>query len=256
MKASRFSWRFWMVTVVALMLASLTFALGQWQLRRADQKESLQAEISSKKSLPALDTQALLAIKTIATETHRPVRLDGLWQSGQTVFLDNRPMSGRSGFWVFTPLLLQGSGESVLVQRGWVPRDFNDRTRLPEIDTPPGPVQVQGRLAPPPSRLYAFRPAETETGRIRQNLDLDAFRAETGLALLDGSVLQTSGPRDGLRRDWAAPNLGVDKHYGYAFQWFGLCALTVMLYLWFQIRPLLRRPPPPLTPTDSAALDP
>ncbi|MCY7369684.1 MAG: hypothetical protein LH479_02135, partial [Polaromonas sp.] len=42
-------------------------------------------------------------------------------------------------------------------------------------------------------------------------------------------------------RDWPAPNVGVEKHYGYAFQWFGLCALTVVLYGWFQVRPALGR---------------
>lgn len=234
------SLRFWVVTLAALALAGLTFSLGQWQLRRADQKQDLQAAISTKKVLPILDARALLAIKSIAIEAHRPVLLDGTWQSNQTVFLDNRPMNGKSGFWVFTPLLLQGGKQSVLVQRGWVQRDFNERTRLPQIDTPAGLVQVQGRIAPPPSRLYAFRPPASETGRIRQNLDLDAFRAETGLALLDGTVLQTAGPRDGLLRDWPAPNVGVDKHYGYAFQWFALCALTVVLYAWFQLRPIVQ----------------
>jgi surfeit locus 1 family protein len=53
------------------------------------------------------------------------------------------------------------------------------------------------------------------------------------------SMLQTGVANEGLLRDWAAPNLGVDKHYGYAFQWFGLCALVFVLYIWFQvIRPL------------------
>lgn len=234
------SLRFWVVTLAALALAVLTLSLGQWQLHRAAQKQGLQAAISTKKVLPILDTRALEAIKIIANEAHRPVLLDGTWQSAQSVFLDNRSMNGKSGFWVFTPLLLQGSKQSVLVQRGWVQRDFNERTRLPQIDTPAGLVQVQGRIAPPPSRLYAFRPPASETGRIRQNLDLEAFRAETGLALLDGTVLQTAGPRDGLLRDWPAPNVGVDKHYGYAFQWFALCALTVVLYAWLQLRPALQ----------------
>ena len=31
------------------------------------------------------------------------------------------------------------------------------------------------------------------------------------------------------------PAAGVDKHHGYAFQWFALCALTAGLYVWFQI---------------------
>ena len=62
-----------------------------------------------------------------------------------------------------------------------------------------------------------------------------AFRLETGLPLLEVSLLQTGAPSEGLMREWTAPNLGVDKHYGYAFQWFGLFALVVGLYVWFQI---------------------
>jgi surfeit locus 1 family protein len=43
---------------------------------------------------------------------------------------------------------------------------------------------------------------------------------------------------DGLLRDWPAPDAGLQKHYGYAFQWFALSALILGLYVWFQlIRP-------------------
>jgi surfeit locus 1 family protein len=99
--------------------------------------------------------------------------------------------------------------------------------------TPAGVVSVAGRMAPPPSKLYEF--AGAEQGRIRQNLDLTAFSAETGLALLPVSLLQTGVASEGLLRDWTPPNTGVDKHHGYAFQWFALCALLVGLYAWFQI---------------------
>jgi surfeit locus 1 family protein len=45
------------------------------------------------------------------------------------------------------------------------------------------------------------------------------------------------GPKvqeDGLQRNWPVINSGVDKHYGYAFQWFALSLLMVGLFLWFQ----------------------
>jgi cytochrome oxidase assembly protein ShyY1 len=55
-------------------------------------------------------------------------------------------------------------------------------------------------------------------------------------------VLQTGPASEGLQREWAAPNTGIDKHHGYAFQWFGLSALVLGLYVWFQwIVPLRRR---------------
>jgi surfeit locus 1 family protein len=225
--------RFWILTVAALVVAGTTFSLGQWQLRRAAQKEALQAAVDSKGRLPALDARSLLASQNISAEAQRPAALKGSWRPDHTVYLDNRPMSGKTGFVVVTPLVLDGSSQAILVQRGWVPRNFADRTRLPDVSTPSGTVTVEGRIAPPPSRLYEF--TGIESGRIRQNLDVPAFRAETGLPLLEVSLLQTGAASEGLLREWAAPNLGVDKHYGYAFQWFGLCALVIILYGWFQL---------------------
>lgn len=234
MTSSLHSRRFWILTLTAVLVAGSTFSLGQWQLRRAAQKEAVQTAMDSKNSLSPLDGRSLLATKKIADEVYRKAVLQGVWQAAHTVYLDNRPMSGRSGFWVMTPLMLQGTGQVILVQRGWAPRDFADRARLPQVTTPSGVVTVQGRIAPPPSKLYEFKGADA--GPIRQNLDLTAFRAETGLPMLEQvSLLQTGAPSEGLLREWAAPNLGVDKHHGYAFQWFGLCGLVVILYAWYQI---------------------
>jgi surfeit locus 1 family protein len=225
--------RFWLVTSAALLVAVVTLSLGQWQLRRAAQKEALQTAIAGQSGLVSLDNTSFLAIKNTADTIHRPAQLRGVWQAGRTVFLDNRPMSGKSGFVVVTPLALEGSAQVILVQRGWVQRDFTSRTRLPDIATPPGTVTVRGRIAPPPSKLYEFK--GIESGRIRQNLDLNTFAAEISLPLLPVSLLETAATNDGLLRNWAEPNRGVDKHYGYAFQWFALSALVLGLYVWFQL---------------------
>ena len=225
--------RFWLVTAAALIVAVGTLSLGQWQLRRAAQKEALQTAISGQSGLVSLDNTSFFAVKNKADVIHRPAQLRGVWQTAHTVFLDNRPMSGKTGFVVVTPLALEGSAQVILVQRGWVQRDFTSRTRLPDIATPPGTVTVSGRIAPPPTKLYEFK--GIESGRIRQNLDVSVFAAEISLPLLPVSLLQTAATDDGLLRDWAVPNRGVDKHYGYAFQWFALCALVLGLYVWFQL---------------------
>lgn len=230
---SWYSRRFWLLTLAAVLVTGLTFSLGQWQLRRAAQKEAIQSAIDTKKVLSALDVRSLLAINNIANEFYRPVTVQGVWQAARTVFLDNRAMNGNAGFWVMTPLALQGSRQVIMVQRGWAPRDFTDRNRLPKVVTPSGLVSVQGLIAPPPSKLYEFK--GVQDGPIRQNLDLNDFSRETGLALLNASLQQTGPASEGLLRDWAPPNLGVDKHYGYAFQWFSLCALVLGLYVWFQL---------------------
>jgi surfeit locus 1 family protein len=225
--------RFALLTAGALLGLAVTFSLGSWQLSRAAQKEAVYAAIQSQHTRPAVGV-ADLTVSTKADDLlHRQVRLRGEWVAQNTVFLDNRQMHDLAGFYVVTPLRLTGSNSVILVQRGWVARNFLDRTSLPVVDSPAGEVEVEGRMAPPPSKLYAF--AGGEVGAIRQNLDLAEFSAETGLALLPLSVLQ-SGPTEGrLQRDWPAANLGVEKHHGYAFQWFGLSALIAILYVWFQI---------------------
>jgi len=225
--------RFWLITLLALLAVAVTASLGRWQLSRAATKEALQASMEARLAEPVLDGATLRGEVAADALLHRRMVARGQWLADRTVFLDNRQMNGRVGFFVVTPLRLEGSDVAVLVQRGWVPRNFEDRSRVPGVETPSGPVTVVGRIVPPPGKLYELGAAEV--GPIRQNLDLAQFRSETGLPLAAVSIQQTDAAADGLARDWPPGNTGVDKHYGYAFQWFGLCALIAVLYVWFQI---------------------
>ena len=217
-------------------------ALGGWQLSRAAQKNAIHAQMQARKSLPALDGRALASAGNDGAVTWRPVLLQGRWVPDHIVFLDNRQMQGRPGFDVLMPLRIEGADAAVMVQRGWVQRNFVDRTKLPAVETPGGPVELRGLIAPPPPKLYAF--AGAESGPIRQNLELGEFRASTGLPLLTHlSVRQTGAATEGLLREWTQPGSGVEKHYGYAFQWFALSALIAILYVWFQFIAPRRKPP-------------
>ncbi len=226
-------WRFLLLTFCALLALGTTLALGRWQLSRATQKEALQLRVDARAALPALGSTALAALPDASSELQRRVVLRGRWVTKRTVFLDNRQMNGKPGLYVMTPLQLEGGAAVVLVQRGWVARNFIDRTGLPPIESPDGLVEIAGRLAAAPSKLYQF--GEVETGLIRQNLDLAAFSAESGLPLLPVSVQQTGAASEGLLREWPQVNVGVETHYGYAAQWFALSALITALYVWFQI---------------------
>ena len=240
----RHSGRFWAVTLAAVVAVAAGLGLGGWQLSRAAQKTALYEAMERRKSLPALDGLDLQGVRNAADVTWRPVRLQGRWVAGQTVFLDNRQMQGKVGFEVLTPLRIEGSEAAVVVQRGWVQRDFLQRDRLPAIETPAGVVAVHGLIAPTPPKLYAF--AGPDGAAIRQNLDLGEFRARTGLPLLTGlSVRQTGAASEGLLRNWTEPGSGVEKNYGYAFQWFALAVLIAILYVWFQFIAPRRRPSRP-----------
>jgi surfeit locus 1 family protein len=226
-------WKFWLITLGTVLAVASTLALGRWQLSRAAQKEALQASIEAQATLPPLDGPALILRAGQAAELQRRVTLRGHWLAAHTVFLDNRQMNSKPGLYVVTPLQLEGSPAVVLVQRGWVARNFIDRTSLPRIETPPGVIEIQGRIVPPPSKLYEL--GGPEMGRIRQNLDMTRFSAELGVPLLPVSVQQMGAASEGLLREWPQVATGVATHYGYAFQWFALSALIAILYVWFQI---------------------
>ncbi|UXH77673.1 SURF1 family protein [Roseateles amylovorans] len=245
--------RRWPVLVASVIGVAVTVSLGVWQLDRAAQKRAMQQDIDQRAELPPLSTAELPAADRSLPQAlvHRVARLEGRWDAAHTVYLDNRPMDGRVGFFVLTPLKLKGRDDAVLVQRGWVPRHAAQREALPPIVTAPGDVRIEGRLALSPSRAYELGQG-VGSGPIRQNVDLSAFQGESGLRLLPLVLLQTepahepgaaarAAMSDGLLRHWPPPTVDLHKHYGYAFQWFALAALILGLYVWFQVLAPLRR---------------
>ncbi len=247
--------RFWLITVAAVIAAAVTLKLGFWQLSRAHEKLALQASIQTQAALPALNAAALVFPHTSPQSInvlHRSITLTGHWLPQYTLFLDNRQMDSKPGFFVVTPFEFVNATTStkqiILVQRGWLPRNFLDRNKLPEIASDIADVTITGRIALSPSKLFEFK--GTETGAIRQNIEIEALAKEFKINLLSYSLLQldddvTRGGKekkpDQLFRNWAQPNYGSEKNYGYMVQWWALSALITLLYVWFQlIRPNIK----------------
>jgi len=225
----------WLGVLVAV---AATARLGVWQLDRAAQKTHLEQSVNERAQMPPLaGDQLAREPAALEAQLHRRISLSGRWLAPHTVALDNRPLHGRAGFVITTPLLL-ATGDALLVQRGWAPRDAQDRARLPALDTPLGEVRVEGRIAPWPSHRLEL--AAAEAGPIRQNLDAAQLAREAGVALRPLSLLQLDGPdaRDALVREWPVPSQDVWKHHGYALQWFAISALIAGLAVWYRlIRP-------------------
>ena len=200
-------------------------ALGNWQGRRAAEKTALAAELAA-----ALREAPL----RIGAEPLRPgelvnrhVEATGAFAADRTVYLDNRNRGGRPGYEVVTPLLLAPS-TAVLVQRGWVERGARDSVR-----TPAGRQRIDGIALEHLPRAFA---AGSEQGAVRQNLEIDAYAKETGLALQPIVIQQRNDDGDGLSRDWPKPDFGVDMHRAYALQWYSLAALCAVLGVVFSFR--------------------
>lgn len=174
--------------------------LGNWQARRADEKRALGVQVQR-------------------------IVVYGEFLPERTLFLDNKVRGQRAGYEVVAPLRL-AEGIHVLVNRGWVeapPR----REQLPEVRTPRGRVKVEGVMLPRFAQPLAL--GEADTGRVRRSIDLRQFATETGLPVQAFVIEQHGALDDGLLREWPRAEAGVEKHEGYAFQWYSLAALAVVL---------------------------
>jgi surfeit locus 1 family protein len=241
--------------VVAFGCALLTARFGVWQLSRAHAKIAYADEVARRKDMPAVAQDALARdAATAERQWYREVRLSGEWVAARTVFLMNRTMDERSGFYVMTPLRLP-DGSAVIVQRGWVPRDDADPMKAPPVAAPVGEVTVSGRAAPWPSHWIDL--GHGNGGPVRQNLEREPFQAESGLALRPLTLAEETtdaNAHDGLRRDWPTTLGGVSvvTNYGYAVQWFAMSIAFLGLYVWLQfIRPRRRAAPDSDLPVDA-----
>jgi surfeit locus 1 family protein len=159
------------------------------------------------------------------------------------VFLDNRLRDGVPGYEVLTPLRLSGSDRVLLVNRGWIaaPRQ---RDRLPQVETPAGEVRVQGLAFMPSDRFIELR-ADTDDASRWQNWTLARAQERWAVDLLPVAMLQSvpsegegagTGRADGLARDWPRPDAGIDKHRGYALQWFSFAGIGFIVWLLLSFR--------------------
>ncbi|CAB3766265.1 SURF1 family protein [Paraburkholderia humisilvae] len=220
----------WLPALLILIVVAVTVRLGFWQRDRAHQKEALQAHITQFENAPAETVGAApIALKEI--EFHR-VRAIGQFMPEQVVYLDNRPYNDQAGFYVVMPFKLRDGGY-VLVNRGWLPRNADVRTAIATYDTPKGDVEIEGIARADASRAFELgQGGSAPHQKIRQNLDVRAYAAETGLPLQPFVIQQLSDDGDKLVRDWPVPTTDVERNYGYMFQWWGMAvaALAFGLY--------------------------
>ena len=229
-----FRFRFRLIPFIAAAVAVVVGCmLGQWQMHRAAEKQAIEARLTARASAPILQLDAGAAtLADVADVEFRQVSFTGEFVRDWPIFLDNRPHAGIPGFYVLMPLQIAGSATHILVQRGWVARDVSDRAKLPALPTPAGMVTVRGTARLTTGRVLQLgQAAPLRPGAIVQNVTIADLSAHSNRAFLPFIVEQTSATQDNLVRDWPRPSSGVDKHYGYAFQWYALAATAFIFFV-------------------------
>jgi surfeit locus 1 family protein len=214
-------------TLAALVFLGITLAAGNWQLNRAQYKRELQVRIDR------LAQEAPLVLSggpVDAERMHgRRVLVTGGFDAAHEIFIDNRTAQGRPAYQVLTPLRIAGSDTAVLIDRGRVQHTWEAKS-LPVVPTLSASVRIEG-VAAPPSGKYLELSRQTVDGKVWQNLDMERYARTVPYTLLPVVVTQLNDTGDGLYRHWVRPDAGVEKHLGYAFQWFAMAVTIVVIYV-------------------------
>lgn len=227
----RFRFRFRLIPFIAtITVVAAGVSLAQWQTRRGDEKMAIEAKMQARQSAPILRMNE--ARLDPAEIEYRRVLLKGEFVREWPVYLDNRPHNGIAGFYLLMPFKIATTNLHVLVARGWIPRNAADRTHLPPLVTPQGPIEIEGTARQGIGHVMQLgAPEPLRPAAIVQNLDAAGFAEASGLDMQQVIIEQSSDTNDGLVRDWPVPSSGVEKHRGYAFQWYALAAMAFIFFV-------------------------
>jgi surfeit locus 1 family protein len=219
-------------TLAAIFGVVATIALGNWQLGRGNDKAALAERVQ------AANRDALIELSGTEVRPEdvswRRLEVRGRFEPKYAILIDNRIVRGMVGYYVMMPLRIEGSERYVLVNRGWI-AGTNSRASLPPITTPTQTVRVEG-LATVPGKRYLELSNQVAEGNVWQNLTLERYRAAVPIPLQPVVIQQENTIEDGLSREWSPPDLGIDKHYAYAFQWYAMAVAILIIFLVLNVK--------------------
>jgi len=236
-------------TGATLAAFAVLVSLGTWQVRRLAWKEDLIARVEARvhaepAALPAPDAWAGLTAEEIE---YRPVRLSGRFDHGREVHVfialgePKGPLGGQ-GYFVLTPLALEGTDRVVFVNRGFVPLDRKDPASRPGGQVA-GTVAVTGLMRPAEARNW-LSPADDVARNVWFVRDPATMAVATGLDpakvapfTVDEAAGETPG---GLPQGGETVIAFPNSHLGYAITWYGLAAALVGVWA-VRMRALLRQ---------------
>lgn len=229
------SWALKRPPLLALILTILAVAflcrLGFWQLERLSWKAQVLAQIAAEEAKDPLSLR--LGVQDFEGEDGF-VRgsVAGVFLHDKEIALLSQVQDGEVGYHLITPFKIKGTSEAVLVNRGWVPMNYIQRS----IDRPAGEQIITGFAAPPP-RGNMFTPANVPNKAQWYSITPEAIftarnLAQEGITKLWGPkiLLADSGGSHNLPRAQpilARPN---NNHAQYALFWFTMAGVLVVIF--------------------------
>ena len=214
----------WAALITFFALFVLTLSLGIWQINRGYEKKELENIYSLQQSYPIEEITYNLDSEI---NLYRSVSIKGKFLE-DLFYLDNKIHNGKPGVVVMSPFELD-DGSVLMISRGWV--EMTDRNNFKRINTPEESLTLVGTLRPSSTGLTLSSNTTLELENaffLIQALDLSEIKSIIGRDL-KASVLELSdlSPAS-FTSIWKPINLSSYRHFGYAFQWFGLSIVILV----------------------------
>ncbi len=205
--------------------------LGTWQLQRLQWKTELLDTIHEQMAAPPLDLVAIDP-RNLDALAWRRVTIKGAFDHGKEMILLARTRNKQAGAHVVTPFRAD-DGRWLLVNRGWVPRAYEDPARRAQGQVA-GALSLDGVTRVPP-RPGGFTP-DNVPGQWYW-IDIPAMAAAAGVALLPFVVEAGPGDNPGGLPIGGQTRVDIpNDHLGYAFTWFSLAAILIVIAALFYRR--------------------
>jgi surfeit locus 1 family protein len=216
--------------LLALVLGSVMSVMGVWQLGVYQSKTA--AATAKRVQAAPVELQSLFSIDEglPSKAVGRRVTVSGSWgPAADQVFIADRVLGSRDGFWVVSPVKLS-SDEAVMVVRGWVP-SVSD----PAAKAPSGPVRLTGSVTASEAEDSSDDAAK---GRVLSSLriptivhlvDYRVYDAFVVLASVDSGTTPAPAPVVVPPPSPPTDHAGL-RNVAYAFQWWIFAAFT--LWMW------------------------
>lgn len=222
----------WLIAVCVALTVALLINLGFWQLGRAQDKRELQQAMEQRQletpmPLATLTPRAGPLSEEQANEVENlSVRATGRYWNAASFVVAFQFFQGAPGFELITPFELEGSGEFVLVSRGWVMPGpgSNGMPYIPPIE---GSQTLRGQLHIP-ATLLGKTQVEGEDWPLRfRSLDINRAAELMERPLLPWVVRLGANEQGVFARHWPAVTVNTRIHIQYALQWFGMALIVL-----------------------------
>ena len=202
-----------------LIVATIVFltSLGFWQLDRANEKRAIEASIQ----------KANTGIVELITDENRllekeyyQVRLKGQYLSNKQFIYDNQIVDQVSGYYVLTPFKLENQPSAIIINRGFIPWN-GDREKLADVSIKKTKSEIKVQISKPIKRIE-LKSSEISNNfpTLIQAVDLVKMSEIAGVNFSSMVGLLDASMDDGFVRKWEPYTGSIEKHIGYAVQWF------------------------------------